>query len=96
MTPPSPGPVPGPPRPSVPSAGQPTATGGTAEVGTSRPDPDGSAPEGAARTDRLDEQLDENLEVLDTLAGRPLQDHVAVYGELHTRLQAALTEIDNA
>ena len=37
-----------------------------------------------------------DLEVLDELDGRPLHEHVAVYDELHARLQGALNRIDEA
>lgn len=33
---------------------------------------------------------------LDLLAGRPLAEHIDVYQALHTELQAALAEIDDA
>lgn len=38
----------------------------------------------------------ETLELLDSLAGRPLADHPDVYQRAHTRLQQALAEIDDA
>lgn len=37
-----------------------------------------------------------SLTVLDELDGRPLHEHVAVYDELHARLQSALNRIDEA
>ena len=37
-----------------------------------------------------------DLTVLDELDGRPLHEHVAVYDELHARLQGALNRIDEA
>jgi hypothetical protein len=41
-------------------------------------------------------QVVPDLSVLDQLAERPLDEHAAVYERLHTQLQGALNEIDNA
>ena len=52
------------------------------------------APTADPTADPADARAD--LTVLDELDGRPLHEHVAVYDELHARLQGALNRIDEA
>ncbi len=65
--------------------------------GTPAPVPGAAGPGPATAGNAADaSRLEQDLAVLDTLADRPLTEHVAAYEQLHGRLQAALTEIDNA
>lgn len=56
---------------------------------TSSPSQPAAAPT-PARSDAVDALLAD----VDDLAGRPLAEHVAVFEQVHARLQAALREID--
>jgi hypothetical protein len=49
------------------------------------------APERAAGSGRIEAAL----AGLETLGERPLSEHAEVYEQVHTRLQAALSEIDS-
>ncbi|MGH8862093.1 MAG: hypothetical protein ACRDVG_12830 [Jatrophihabitantaceae bacterium] len=57
---------------------------------TASHDPTASAEPGAAAEIPIADRLDD----LDGLEHRPLSEHVAVYGDLHTALHDALSDID--
>jgi hypothetical protein len=46
-------------------------------------------------TETGDERVDQVIAGLDRLAGLPLDEHVAVFEEAHTRLRQVLTELDS-
>jgi hypothetical protein len=70
------------------------STGPTVE--TTGADEAQAEPTGAVDAPAGSAEAMSGLSVLDRLDGRPLHEHVAVYDELHARLQGALNRIDEA
>jgi hypothetical protein len=48
----------------------------------------------ASPVSAVQERIEKQRAVLDDIQQRPLGEHAALYNEVHTQLQAALTELD--
>ncbi len=59
----------------------------------SQPDP-GPASVRAAVAGTGDERVDAAVDQLDELAGKPVSEHVARYGDVYQRLQETLASVD--